>query len=524
MEKVKVDPVVFWSSLLVIVAATLLLVLNQEAAEPVLNNLMTQITYKLDWTFQLLTVGLFVLLVWLIFGRYGKVKLGEGKPEFSNFSWGAMLFCAGMGTSIMFWSIMEPIYYYIGPPFGIEPNSNEAAEWAVTYGLFHWGISAWSLYALPTVTIAYSFFVKKQSSLKISTACRGALGKYADGWIGKIIDILVIWSLVGGLGTSLGLGVPMISAVIGEILGMKQSLGLSIVIILIWTVIYCSSAYLGLYKGIRKLSDINVYLALGLAVFVLLVGPTLFILSYFTNSLGLMLQNIVQMSFYTDPINKGGFPQAWTVFYWAWFAATAPFMGLFVARISKGRTIKELISSILLWGSLGSWLYFAVFGGYAMHLELNNILPITQILSDQGGPSVVVELLNTLPLSKLVLIFFVVLGFIFLATSLDSATYILSAIATKELKEQQEPARWHRLLWGAILAIMAVALLMVGGLKVIQTSSVIVSVPVIIIYLLLATSLVRWLKQDFGTDQPILNPERKVTGRQSALTDKEESF
>lgn len=344
MEKVKVDPVVFWSSLVVIVAATLLLVLNQEAAEPVLNKLMTQITYKLDWTFQLLTVALFVLLVWLIFGRYGKVKLGDGKPEFSNFSWGAMLFCAGMGTSIMFWSIMEPIYYYIGPPFGIEPNSNEAAEWAVTYGLFHWGISAWSLYALPTVTIAYSFFVKKQSSLKISTACRGALGKYADGWIGKIIDILVIWSLVGGLGTSLGLGVPMISAVIGEILGMKQSLGLSIVIILIWTVIYCSSAYLGLYKGIRKLSDINVYLALGLAVFVLLVGPTLFILSYFTNSLGLMLQNIVQMSFYTDPINKGGFPQAWTVFYWAWFAATAPFMGLFVARISKGRTIKELIS------------------------------------------------------------------------------------------------------------------------------------------------------------------------------------
>ncbi|MGI8386317.1 BCCT family transporter [Robertmurraya sp. P23] len=524
MEKVKIDPFVFWSSLVVIVAATLLLVLNQESAEPVLNNLMTEITYKLDWTFQLLTVGLFVLLIWLVFGRYGKVKLGEGQPEFSNFSWGAMLFCAGMGTSIMFWSIMEPIYYYIGPPFGIEPRTNEAAEWAVTYGLFHWGISAWSLYALPTVTIAYSFFVKKQTSLKISTACRGALGKYADGWVGKIIDILVIWSLVGGLGTSLGLGVPMISAVIGEILGMKQSLGLSIVIILIWTVIYCSSAYLGLYKGIRKLSDINVYLALGLAIFVLLVGPTLFILSYFTNSLGLMLQNIVHMSFYTDPIDKGGFPQAWTVFYWAWFAATAPFMGLFVARISKGRTIKELISSILLWGSLGSWLYFAVFGGYAMHLELNNILPITQILSEQGGPAVVVELLNTLPLNKLVLIFFVVLGFIFLATSLDSATYILSAIATKELKDQQEPARWHRLLWGAILAIMAVALLMVGGLKVIQTSSVIVSVPVIIIYLLLAISLVRWLKQDFGTEQTILNHERIVTGRKSGFTDKEGSF
>ena len=509
MNKVKIDPIVFWSSFVVIFAATLLLVLNRDTAEPVLDGMMTSITFKLDWAFQFLTAGLFVLLVWLIFGRYGKIKLGEGAPEFSNFSWGAMLFCAGMGTSIMFWSIMEPIYYYTGPPFGIKPNSNEAAEWAVTYGMFHWGISAWSLYALPTVTIAYSFFVKKQASLKISTACRGALGKYADGWVGKLIDILVIWSLVGGLGTSLGLGVPMISAVIGEILGMEQSLGLSIIIIAIWTVIYCSSAYLGLYKGIRKLSDFNVYLALALAVFVLIAGPTLFILSNFTNSLGLMFQNIVRMSFYTDPINKSGFPQAWTVFYWAWFAATAPFMGLFVARISKGRTIRELISAVLLWGSLGSWIYFAVFGGYSLHLELNNILPISEILADQGGPAAIVEVLKTLPLSKFVLIFFVILGFIFLATSLDSATYILSAIATKELKDGQEPARWHRLLWGATLAILAVALLIIGGLKVIQTSAVIVSVPVIIIYLLLTVSLVRWLKQHDNISSSISEVEEE---------------
>lgn len=496
MGKVKIDPIVFWSSLLVIIAATLLLVVNRETAEPVLDGLMTAITSQLDWTFQFLTMGLFILLIWLIFGRHGKIKLGDGEPEFSNFSWGAMLFCAGMGTSIMFWSILEPIYYYTGPPFGIEPNSNEAAEWAVTYGLFHWGISAWSLYALPTVTIAYSFFVKKQTSLKISTACKGVLGKYADGWVGKIIDILVIWSLVGGLGTSLGLGVPMVSTTIGEILGLEQSLGLSIIIILIWTVIYCTSAYFGLYKGISKLSDINVYLAIALAAFVLIAGPTLFILSNFSNSLGLMLQNFVRMGFYTDPINKSGFPQTWTIFYWAWFAATAPFMGLFVARISKGRTIRELVSAILLWGSLGSWLYFAVFGGYSLHLQLNDILPVTDLLNEQGGPAAIVEILKTLPLSQIVLIFFVVLAFIFLATSLDSATYILSSIATKELKDQQEPARWHRLLWGVILAVLAIVLLIIGGLRVIQTSSVIVSAPVIIIYLLLAISLVRWLKQD----------------------------
>lgn len=469
----------------------------QDTAEPVLNTMLTGITYNLDWAFQFLTFGLFVLLMYLVFSKYGKVRLGEEPPEFSTFSWGAMLFCAGMGTSIMFWSMMEPMYYYMGPPFGYEPNSSQAAEWAVTYGLFHWGISAWSLYALPTVTIAYSFFVKKNHSLKISSACRGILGKHADGWLGKIIDILVIWSLVGGLGTSLGLGVPMVSAVIGEIFGVAQSLTLSIIIIAVWVVIYSASAYVGLYKGIRKLSDWNVYLALGLAVFVLLAGPTLFILSNFTNSFGLMLQNFAFMSFSTDPINQGGFPQSWTVFYWAWFAATAPFIGLFVARISRGRTIRELITHILLWGSVGSWLYFGIFGGYSLNLQLSGALDVLGVMSESGDPAAIVEILKSLPLSFLVLPFFAVLGFIFLATSLDSATYILASITTKELSAGQEPARWNRMLWGMVLAALAVSLLLIGGLNVIQTSSVIVSVPVILLYGLLTASLLKWLKEDY---------------------------
>ncbi|WP_434400656.1 BCCT family transporter [Planococcus sp. 11815] len=497
MNKVKIDPVVFWSSLGVIVVATLALVIFRDTAEPVLNKMLTGITYNLDWAFQFLTFGLFILLMYLVFSKYGKVRLGDEPPEFSTFSWGAMLFCAGMGTSIMFWSMMEPMYYYMGPPFGYEPNSNQAAEWAVTYGLFHWGISAWSLYALPTVTIAYSFFVKKNHSLKISSACRGILGKHADGWLGKIIDILVIWSLVGGLGTSLGLGVPMVSAVIGEIFGVAQSLTLSIIIIAVWVVIYSASAYVGLYKGIRKLSDWNVYLALGLAVFVLLAGPTLFILSNFTNSFGLMLQNFAFMSFSTDPINQGGFPQSWTVFYWAWFAATAPFIGLFVARISRGRTIRELITHILLWGSVGSWLYFGIFGGYSLNLQLSGALDVLGVMNESGDPAAIVEILKSLPLSFLVLPFFAVLGFIFLATSLDSATYILASITTKELSAGQEPARWNRMLWGMVLAALAISLLLIGGLNVIQTSSVIVSVPVILLYGLLTASLLKWLKEDY---------------------------
>ncbi|WP_438310566.1 BCCT family transporter [Sporosarcina sp. FA9] len=497
MGKVQIDKFVFWASIVVIAAATVLLVVNQATAQPYLDKIMTSITYKMDWAFQFLTIGLFVILLWIAFSRYGKIKLGEGKPEFSTFSWGTMLFTAGMGTSIMYWSMLEPIFYFMGPPFGIEPESNEAAEWALTYGLFHWGISAWSLYAFPTVVIAYSYFVRKRPSLKLSTALSGALGKYADGWVAKLIDVLVIWSLVGGLGTSLGLGVPMVSAVVGSIFGLQQSLMLDAIIVMSITVIYSASAYMGLHKGIKRLSDINVFLALALAIFVFIAGPTLFILTYFSNSFGLMIQNFAFMSFYTDPIGKGGFPQAWTVFYWAWFAATAPFMGLFVARISKGRTLRELITHMLLWGSIGGWIYFAVFGGYTMNLQLNDILPVKDILNDSGGPATIVEILKTLPMSYIVLPFFVFLAIIFLSTSLDSATYILAAIATKELNEGQEPARWHRMVWGAILAILSLTLLFVGGLRVIQTSAVIVSVPIFIIYILLIISFFRWLKQDF---------------------------
>lgn len=500
MKKINstLDKSIFWPSILLVVTLTVLLVIFKDTAGPIMSGMMTNITSNLDWAFEFLTIGIFIILIWLIFGRYGKVILGKAgdKPEFSRFSWGGMLFCAGMGTSIMFWSIVEPLYYFTGPPFGIAPESNQAAEISLSYGLFHWGISAWALYALPAIVMAYSFYVRRDKSLKISAACRGALGKHADTWVGKVIDILVIWSMVGGLGTSIGLGVPMVSAVIGNIFGIEPSLWLNLVIILIWTVIFSASAYMGLYKGIRKLSDFNVYIALGLAIFVIIVGPTLFILSYFTDSLGIMLNNFFRMSLHTDPINQGGFPQSWTVFYWAWFASTAPFIGIFVARISKGRTIRDLVANVVLWGTVGSWIYFGVFGGYTMNLQLTGQVNLTEIMATQGDPSVIVAVLNSLPMPLIVSIFFVILGFIFLATSMDSASYVIASVATKEFGSSAQPARWHSLLWGVVLSSLAISLTIVGGLEVVQTSAVLVSVPILILYVFLAISLIRWLKQN----------------------------
>lgn len=288
----------------------------------------------------------------------------------------------------------------------------------------------------------------------------------------------------------------MVSAGIGHLLGVEQSIALSIIIMLIWSVIYITSASLGLDKGIRKLSNINVYLALILALFVIIVGPTSFILTYFTDSFGIMAQNFLRMSFYTDPIGGGGFPQSWTVFYWAWFAATALFMGLFIARISKGRTLKSTILHILGWGSIGSWLYFGIFGGYTMNLQQTGELDVLGSMAEFGDAETIINVLDTLPMSYIAILFFVILGFIFLATSLDSASYILASTASIKVDEGVEPPTWHTILWGLIMALLSISLLLIGGLNVVQTSAVVVAVPVVIIYILLIISLMKWLKND----------------------------
>ncbi|MGB5855331.1 MAG: BCCT family transporter [Oceanisphaera sp.] len=497
-KRSKLDPYVFWPAIAVLLVVTALLVSFQDTVAPLITQALSLITYQMDWVFEFLTFGIFIMLLWFAAGRYGNIRFGnqDEPPAFGNFSYGAMLFCAGMGTSIMFWSIIEPMYYYQYPPFQIEGQSAAAAEWALTYGLFHWGVSAWSIYTMPTIVIAYSLYNKGNRSLKISQACKGVLGSKADGWLGRVIDIFVIWSLVGGLGTSLGLGVPMLAAGIGDLFGIEQSTQLSIGIIFIWSVIYLTSATLGLEKGISKLSNINVYLAITLALFVLVVGPTSFLFSYFTDSFGNMAQNFMRMSFYTDPIHKSGFPQDWTVFYWVWFACTAPFLGLFVARISKGRTIKSVIVNMLAWGTLGGWLYFAVMGGYAMHLQLTDVFNVVQSMTDNGNAQTIINVLNTLPMGKIVVLFFVILGFIFLATSLDSASFVLASTASKSAGDGEEPAVWHTIIWGLIMAVLAISLLLIGGLKVVQSSTVIVAVPVLIIYLLLIISILRWLRQD----------------------------
>jgi BCCT family betaine/carnitine transporter len=507
------DLYVFVPAFVVAAAFIGFMLYDREVAGEFASFSMATITANWGWLFYIFGFAAFVFALWLAFGRYGNVKLGmaSDEPEFSEMSWAAMMFAAGIGVGLVSWSFVEPIYYLSTPPFDLVPQSSAAAEWAHMYALFHWSFVPWALYAVPAVAVAYVLYVERQTDLRLSVACARLLGRHANGPVGSLIDTFVILGLIGGAGTSLGLGVPLVAAFFAELFGLPDNLLTQIGVLGIWTVIFGASVYRGLNKGIRILSDVNIVFAVLIAVFVLIVGPTVFILSLTANSFGLMLNNFVRMSFWLDPIDRGGFPDAWTLFYWAWWIAYAPMMGLFFGRISKGRTIKRLVLGVIVWGSLGCVSFMAICGGYALDLQLSGALPVSEILSEKGIPQTVVEIVKTLPFGNFMVAAFMVLSFIFLATTLDSAAYVLASISTKGLRGSGEPARANRLCWAAVLAMTAVGLLYVEGLRTVQSSTIVMALPLIPVLFVMAFSLYRSLSMDFGA---IVKPAVLIFERQ----------
>lgn len=500
-QEPQIEKGIFWPGLIAVFVLTAPLAMFPDQSKSMLNGILSAITGHFSWLYLLTGIGSFFFMLWLAFGRFGNIKLGrkEDQPEFSKFSWMTMLFCAGIGISIVNWAFVEPLYFLGGPPLGVAANSPEAAEWAAMYPMFHWGVVPWALYLLPAIPIAYVLYVRQEHFVRLSHACKGVIGDSADGVIGKIIDVVVIFSIMGGVGTSLGLSVPLVSALFSAIFGIEESFGLNMLILALWTGLFGWSVYKGLGAGIKILSDINAGLAVALLLFVLIVGPTVFILNLWSNSFGLFLDNFFRINFWTDPISDGGFPKSWTVFYWAWWVAYAPMMGLFVARISRGRTIRELVLNGVGWGSLGCWAFFAIWGGYAIHLDVNKILAANEILSNSGIPATVVAILQTMPMSSIILPVFTLLCFVFLATTLDSSAYMVASICSKDLTGYQEPSRWSRLVWAFAIAFVGVGLLSVGGLKAVQLSTIIVALPMIPVLIIMTISFLKWVNEDFGS-------------------------
>ena len=494
------DKKVFFPTFFLVVVFGVLLLLRPERAEMFLSGALQVVVRNFGWLYMVAGAGSVVVLAWLALSRYGRVLLGSpgDSPEFSTPSWMAMMFTAGIGIGITTWAFVEPIFYLKTPPLGLEAGSPEAAEWAHMYGQFHWSVVPWAFYALVTLPIAYALYVRRQPSCRLSAASSGVLGARSGGWLGVGIDVVVILATIGGAGTSIGLGLPLVSAFLAEIFSLPDTPMLDFGVLALWTAIFGTSVYMGLDKGIRVLADLNAALAIIFLIFVLVAGPTLFILNISTNSIGLLFDNLFRISFWMDPIQQSGFPQDWTVFYWGWWLAYAPMVGLFVARISRGRTIRQVIVGQVLWGSLGCMAFFAIAGGYSLHQEINGTLNISATLDESGIPGAAVAIVGSLPGQTLILLMFTFLCVIFLATTLDSTAYVLASVSTKNLSGMGQPARWNRFAWAFALAFTAVGLIAAGSLSAVQTSTVIAALPLFPVLVILQLSLIQWLRRDFG--------------------------
>jgi len=518
MEQPKVDRPVFASALILLLAACLPLLIIPARSADFISRVYGSVTDQLGFLYLWSGIAVLAFCVWIASSRFGRVKLGDPDepPQYSNYSWAAMLFCAGVATGILYLGTIEWTNYYVNPPYGLKPRSVEAIEWASTYGIFHWGPTGWAYYCLPTLAIGYAYYVRKIPRTRVSTACQAVIGDHADGLLGKIFDLIFMVGLMGAAGTSLGLGTPMLASGFKHVFESINScqnvvtipipgqFGLSVFIVVLCTGIFGTGVYLGLDRGIKRLSDINMAMTFLLLLFVLFAGPTVFIMKMGTNSLGVLFQNFIRMHTWTDPLGESRIVEDWTVFYWAWWIAVGPFMGIFVAEISRGRTIRQVIVGTLTFGVLGCFVYYVILGNYALHLELNNIVPLIDIKNTQSEPDAIIAVFASLPISYIVIPFFCAIGLIFLATTYSSASYALASSASVALPNNRAPARWHRLFWAFALALLPVALLLTSGdfaqgedkLKALRMASLLVSLPLMIIFVIMAVSLVKSLRED----------------------------
>jgi len=491
-----VDWVLFGFGTLLLSLVVAMIVIFPDFSAASINRLYQNVTSQFGVLYVFIAITLLIFLLSVAISKHGNVVLGNtNKLAYSHFSWAAMLFCAGIGASLIYWGATEWTFYYVDPPFGLEPESREAITWAVSYGIFHWGPIGWAFYCLPALALACTYHVKRIPSLRLSAACEPVLKNQVNKWPGRVVDLLFIVGVIATAATGLGFGTSLVASATTELTGIRDGIELQSLIIFLATALIGLSVYRGLDRGIKLLSNINAVLALLLITFVLLAGPTKFILEMGLVSVGNVVQNFFTMLFWTDPLEAADFVESWTIFYWAWWLAMGPFIGMFVCKISEGRTIRALIFGMLGWGSFGCALFFIVLGNYALYLELEGIYPVISQAIDGSPSSAIAGIIALLPFGKFWLIYIALIGLIFMATTYDSASYTIAAGATRSLQEHQHPATWHRVFWAIALGALPASLLFVGGLRELQTASLVASLPLLGVYVILGISVIRMLKE-----------------------------
>ncbi|WP_163835339.1 BCCT family transporter [Spartinivicinus ruber] len=520
----KLDILLLTISLVTVSSIVIILTLFPESGKTGANYIFNWLTMIFGTPILLAVFLAVVFLVILGFGKYGNIRLGDSNPEYSTFSWVAMMICAGLGSATVYWAFAEWAYYFTSPPLGIEKGTTAAYEISTAYNLFHWGISAWSTYCIAALPVAYHFHVRKNPGLSLSAVCSAVRGskETTPMWrsLCRLIDTIFIFTCFGGLSITLGVSVPMVAEILASIVDIKPSFGMNLGIILFISAIFSLSSYIGIAKGMARISSINTYLAIGFCLAVFIMGPTLYIAKSTVNGLGTMFQNFIKMSLWTDPVENSGFPEGWTIFYWLYWITYTPFVALFITKVSKGRTIRAVITNMLVSGSIGCFFFFGIIGSFSQHANINGVVDVAgMVVAGQGNPAIV-QLLNTLPVSTIFIVLFATISVLFLATTLDSAAFTMAATVTRGIKEGEDPSPMIRLFWCIMLAAVPLAMLFIRApLNTIKTCAIVTAIPLTFILGYMIYGFIRWLKIDYGhkTVEAIMQEwDVKVKGIKSA--------
>ena len=485
---------VFIVSLLTVFSVIFIGVFSPDALEKWSALLHEGIIRNLGW-FYLLATFLFVVFSLIIaLSRYGQVKLGrdDEKPRFTFFGWTSMLFAAGMGIGLIFWGVAEPLSHYLGPPGYIDEASPEASRFAMRHSFFHWGLQPWAIYIVMSLSIAYFSFRRNMPPL-ISSCFYPLIGDKIYGFTGYLIDILAVFATVFGIVTSLGLGAMQINSGLASVLPFEADINSTLIIIAVVTVIFMGSSMMGLDRGMQVLSKSNILLVFVLLALMLFMGPTHMILNVFISTCADYISSVFHMSLSTNPFMGLEWTQDWTLFYWAWWISWAPFVGLFIASISRGRTIREFITGALLVPTLLTFVWFSVFGGSALHLEMYKEAQLAAAVAQDVSVGLF-KLYSLYPFSEFFTLLTVLLLVIFFVTSADAATFVLSLMTSGG---NMDPSTGKKAIWGITVSITAAILLFSGGLEGLQRMAIAAALPFSGIMLLMCICLLKGLRYEF---------------------------
>jgi choline/carnitine/betaine transport len=492
------DRTVILIGMLAVAAVVAWAFLGKESFASSSENALAWVLDNFAWLFVIAADVFLLLCLFIALSRFGRIRLGkdDAKPEFTNLAWIAMMFSAGMGIGLMFYGVGEPLQHYVTPPPGTDAaaKTGDAAKAALGYSFFHWTLTPWAIYGIAGLALAYATFRKGRGN-RLSSAFVPLLGsRRAEGWQGKAIDLLAVFATVFGTATSLGLGALQVAQGLHIVTGVEDSKGLELIIIVSLSAAFVVSAFTGLHKGVKWLSTINIVLAACLMLFVFLLGPTVYILDAIPAAVGGYLDQLLPMASRTGAFGDSEWLGAWTIFYWAWWLSWAPFVGTFIARISRGRTIREFLIGVLLVPSGASVVWFCVMGGTAIRLDQTKAADLAGSVED-GAEAALFAMLDALPVGTFTSCIAMLLVMTYFVTSADSASLVMGSLTSRGALH---PPTWLVVLWGVLMAAVAAGLLVAGGLGSLQTATILVALPFVLVMLGLCWALIKELREDPG--------------------------